>query len=116
MADPADPIVGEWYHLPRKAQKFFVVALDEQGGGVEIQYFDGTLDELAITEWYALGAERIEAPEDWTGPMDEEKDVLFPSGTEMRREDWAAPYDEDKEKRDAGPRAADYTEEETGED
>jgi len=67
--------------------------------------------------WYGLDIERIEPPEDWTGPMDNiEKDDLNPVGTEMRREDWEAPYQEEDEKRRAGPREPNETQEEPEDD
>lgn len=100
----ADPIVGCWYHRPEKAQKFQVVAVDETAETVEIQYFDGTVDEFELAVWPSLEAEPIEPPEDWTGPLDDvEKDDLTSAGTEMSREDWARPYREEDEKRRAGP-------------
>lgn len=105
MTKSADPLISQWYHYPQKAQKFQVIAADDRTAKVEIQYFDGNLDEFDLTTWYTMEVERIEAPEDWTGPMDNiEKDDLNPVGTEMRREDWAAPYDEELEKMEAGPR------------
>ena len=105
MISDTDPIIDEWYHHPAKAQKFKVTALDDHAATVEIQYFDGNIDELDIDTWYGLDIERIEAPEDWTGPMDNiEKDDLNPVGTEMQREDWETPYSEEDEKRRAGPR------------
>ena len=112
MSSKADPIIDAWYHYPEKAQKFKVTAFDEHTSTVEIQYFDGTIDEMGFDTWYGLDMERIEAPEDWTGPMDNiEKDDLNPVGTEMQREDWEAPYEEEDEKRRAGPRDSDETEE-----
>ena len=55
--------------------------------------------------------------EDWTGPMDNiEKDDLNPVGTEMQRADWDAPYQEADEKRRAGPRTSDETQEEAEDD
>jgi len=114
MTSEADPIIDAWYHYPAKAQKFKVTALDERTATVEIQYFDGNIDELDLDTWYGLDIERIEAPEDWTGPMDNiEKDDLNPVGTEMRREDWEAPYREEDEKQRAGPREPDETREES---
>ena len=105
MSRSADPIINQWYHYPQKAEKFHVTAIDDQAATVEIQYFDGNLDEFDLTAWYAMEVERIEEPEDWTGPMDNiEKDDLNPVGTEMRREDWEASYDEILEKTEAGPR------------
>ena len=40
------PIIGQWYHYPGKSQKFKVVALDLSDDTIEIQYFDGTIDEI----------------------------------------------------------------------
>ena len=109
MARSTDPIIAQWYHYPQKAQKFQVTAIDGKAATVEIHYFDGNLDEFDLTTWYAMEVERIEEPEDWTGPMDNiEKDDL----TEMRREDWEAPYDEELEKVKAGPRITEEEEEE----
>jgi len=108
MTKSTDPIIDQWYHYPQKAQKFLVTAIDETTHTVEIQYFDGSLDEFELTTWYAMEVEPVAAPEDWTGPMDNiERDDLNPVGTEMQREDWDAPYDEEQEKISAGPRVTD---------
>lgn len=74
MATP-QPGIGDWYRLSGGAL-FEVVALDDDDGTVEIQYFDGTLEEMDIEDWDAQwedGAlETAEAPEDWTGSVDVE--------------------------------------------
>ena len=117
MTSEADPIVNFWYHYPQKAQKFFVTSVDDRNGTVQVQYFGGAIDEFTLEEWYAFDIERIEAPEDWTGPMDNiEKDDLTPSGTEMSRDDWDAPFQELDEKRRAGPRVPPEEEEEPVDD
>lgn len=117
MTSAADPVVGEWYHMPEKAQKFLVVAIDDHSDTIEIQYFDGNLDELELAAWYALDVEHIEEPEDWTGPMDIlDLDDVSTTGAEMRREDWAEPYDEVLEKEHAGPRRSPATLEDWEED
>lgn len=104
MRYDAEPVAGNWYHYPDKAQKFKVVDVDEESGDIELQYYDGTVDQIDFYIWGSLGAERVEEPEDWTGPMDSiDKDDLDYQ-TEMEREDWAAPYDENFEKDKAGPR------------
>ena len=41
------PMIGDWYSL-RGGQLFEVVAVDEATGSVEMQYFDGTLEEMDI--------------------------------------------------------------------
>ena len=70
MTRTPNPIIDSWYHQAEKAQKFLVTAIDEHSDTVEIQYFDGTLDEIDLVSWYAMDVELVEAPEDWTGPVD----------------------------------------------
>lgn len=64
------PGIGDWYRLNGGAL-FEVVALDDDDGTIEIQYFDGTVEEMDIEDWEAQwedGAlEPAQAPEDWSG-------------------------------------------------
>jgi len=70
MSD-VDPIIGNWYRNQETGNDFEVVALDEDAQTIEIQYFDGELEELDLDAWYELPIESIEVPEDWSGPFDE---------------------------------------------
>ena len=70
MSD-VDPIIGNWYRNQDTGNDFEVVALDEDAQTIEIQYFDGEVEELDLDAWYELAIESIEAPEDWSGPFDE---------------------------------------------
>ncbi len=67
------PTIGNWYRI-KGSESFEVVALDEDDGTIELQYFDGTVEEMDLEDWQAeheVGAlEEIEAPEDWTGSVD----------------------------------------------
>jgi hypothetical protein len=51
-----------------------VVAFDEDDGTIELQYFDGTIEEMDLEDWQAeLEAGtlvEVEPPEDWTGSVD----------------------------------------------
>ena len=96
MARTTSPVIDSWYQYAEKAQKFLVTAIDEHSDTVEIQYFDGTLDEFDLVTWYSMDVEPVEAPEDWTGPVD--MDDLDSVDAEMSSEDWQAPYDEVLEK------------------
>lgn len=60
------PAVGNWYQRP-DSQKFEVVALDEDDGIVEIQYFSGEVDEVDFEAWSQSEVQAISPPEDWTG-------------------------------------------------
>ena len=70
MSD-VDPIIGNWYRNQETNNDFEVVALDEDAQTIEIQYFDGEVEELDLDAWYEQPIEAIETPEDWSGPFDE---------------------------------------------
>jgi hypothetical protein len=69
------PDIGEWYRL-RDGDSFEVVAVDEADGTIEVQYFDGTVEEIELSEWRVQSSngeiEDAEAPEDWSGSVDVE--------------------------------------------
>ena len=95
MAIDFDPIVGNWYEHVDKGQKFEVIAIDEDSGTVEIQFYDGDIEEVDYDAWYELDVEPSEPPEDWTGPVDDvEEDDLGYTETEMSGRDWEESYDE----------------------
>lgn len=66
----ASPLVGSWYRRLDRPQPFRVVAFDRDAGSIDIEYFDGTLDEWPLDHWRALDIEPCETPQDWTGPFD----------------------------------------------
>jgi len=103
MSYDMDPIVGNWYQHVDKGLDFEVVAVDEETTTVEIQYVDGTLDEITLDDWYEIDLEPAEPPEDWTGPLDavdeEEDEEPEVGGPE---DDWDEP---DAEPRPRGRRA-----------
>lgn len=63
------PIVGDWY-LDRNGELFEVVAIDNDDHTIEVQHFDGALEEFDNDEWLALVPRPADAPEDWTGSLD----------------------------------------------
>lgn len=71
MSNRLKPVVGQWYNHLDKGDVFQVVALDEESGWIEIQEFDGDLDEIDFEEWRQMSIESAAPPEDWTGPVDE---------------------------------------------
>lgn len=95
MATRNAPEVGQWYAHRDKGQMFQVVAFDADDGLVELQEFDGDLDEVDLDTWYAMALVPSEAPEDWTGPVDEIEtdDLGYSASAEMSPRDWRAPLD-----------------------
>jgi hypothetical protein len=71
-------MIGDWYSL-RGGELFEVVAVDEPEGTVEVQYFDGTVEELELDDWHAQCStgeiQEAEPPEDWTGSVDIDRDA-----------------------------------------
>lgn len=65
------PVVGSWYARPG-GDSFEIVAFDPDDGTIEIQYFDGTIEELDADEWREERIEAAQPPEDWTGSVDVE--------------------------------------------
>ena len=68
MANKFKASVHQWYLRHGSAAMFRVVAVDN--GSIEIQSFDGDIEELELEAWRDLDVELAEPPEDWTGPFD----------------------------------------------
>jgi hypothetical protein len=75
MVNQFDPIVDQWYSYKGsqrdKGEMFRVVAIDADADAIEIQTFDGDIEELDSEAWRDLDTEPAEAPENWTGPFDD---------------------------------------------
>jgi hypothetical protein len=85
------PGIGDWYRL-NGGQLFEVVAVDDDDGTIEIQYFDGAVEEMDVEDWDAQwdegGLEAAEEPpEDGTGSVDAEGSDADPRGTDASAED-----------------------------
>lgn len=80
------PVIGQWFRRPN-GTLFEVVAIDHEGMTVEVQQFDGTVDEFDIERWPDLLLTEASAPEDWSGSVDMDpedydngKDAELPNG------------------------------------
>ncbi|MCK4950665.1 MAG: hypothetical protein KAS48_02520 [Gammaproteobacteria bacterium] len=95
MSTESDPIVDNWYFHLDKGQRFMVVAVDKEKGAVDIQNFDGGLDEVSLSAWYDMDIELSEAPENWSGATDiAELDDFGTEITDTRPGDWSEPLQE----------------------
>ncbi|MGC1953130.1 MAG: DUF6763 family protein [Gammaproteobacteria bacterium] len=94
MQEHYEPSVGDWYR-DAEGRSFEIVAVDEEDGSIEVQYFDGAVEEYDIETWYELEIEPTAPPEDWSGPYDDlEKDDLGDTEVPMHPEDWNGPWDD----------------------
>ncbi len=94
MPNELDPIIGQWYVHRDKGEMFRVVAVDAASGCIEIQSFDGDVEEVEAGAWRDMDIETAAAPEDWTGPFDDiEPDDLGLTETAMSTQDWRRSLD-----------------------
>ena len=93
MSTEYEPRIGDWYKTVT-GDNFEIVAVDDDDETVEIQYFDGTVEELDFDTWYDMNVDAIEPPEDWSGSLDIER-VDYGVDLELRSNDqWANPLDQ----------------------
>lgn len=92
MSTEYEPRIGDWYRT-RSGDDFEIVALDADDQTLEIQYFDGTVEEIDLDTWYELDVDAIEPPEDWSGSLDIQRDD-YGVDLEMSKNDaWQNPLD-----------------------
>ena len=63
------PVIGHWFRRSN-GTLFEVVAVDEQDSTIEIQQYDGTIDEVDLEAWPELLPIEVSAPDDWSGAVD----------------------------------------------
>ncbi len=84
------PEVGSWFRVP-DGTTFEVVAADADDQTIEVQHFDGTIEEFDFDAWQELLLEPIDPPEDWSGSLDVDEEDL-PEDEEPRQQ-WDNPMD-----------------------
>jgi hypothetical protein len=67
------PRIGDWYQAIN-GDRFEIVALDEEEATLEIQHYDGAVEELDFDSWNEMEVSNIEQPEDWSGSLDIERE------------------------------------------
>jgi hypothetical protein len=103
MSNELDPIVDQWYFHEDKGQRFFVTAVNEDAETIEVQHFDGDIEDFTQDEWRDLDIELCEEPENWSGALDiSEPDDFGTEVTDTTATDWNEPqknyHDESREK------------------
>ena len=79
----AYPSIGQWFRRPN-GTLLEVVAVDEDDSTVEIQFFDGTIDEVELDSWREQFLIEVAAPEDWSGSVDmDPEDYVGKSSADM---------------------------------
>jgi hypothetical protein len=89
--EPA-PRIGDWYRNS-SGESFEIVAQDEEDETLELQYYDGTLEELDRETWESMRPQPIEPPEDWLGPMDLAREDSQDFEVWSETDDWLSELD-----------------------
>ena len=55
-------------------QDFEVVAYEIEEGLIEVQFFDGDIEEFEHDIWYEMTLAKIPPPEDWSGAIEVDED------------------------------------------
>ena len=88
----AIPAIGEWYRAPG-GLTFEVVAVDDEDGTIDIQHYDGTVEELDFDAWEESEFVATDPPEDYAGSLDIEREDY---GLELDQgigRDWSDPLE-----------------------
>ncbi len=67
------PAIGNWYQTV-EGEILEVVALDKDEQSIEVQFYDGTVEEYDTDTWEEVVHRRAEPPEDWSGSLDISRD------------------------------------------
>lgn len=86
------PLIGTWYK-DVTGQHFEIVAMDEDSGTLEIQFFDGTVEEIEFSNWEEFVFAEIEPPEDWSGSMDLAREDFGPDFDDLFNDERRNPLD-----------------------
>ena len=98
MAREYEPVAGQWYENIDENESFRVLSVDEDSELIEIEYLDGDIEEIDIDTWREFDLDKIDQPEGWSAPEDdEEEDEKAEKEEEDEDDDWD---DEDEDDED----------------
>lgn len=66
-----EPQIGQWYEQLGKGELFQVTGVDDRAKTIEIQSYNGDIDEIDADTWAALPLVFAELPEGLTAPAEE---------------------------------------------
>ena len=101
MATELDPVVGNWYLNTETDTTFEVMAIDEDEGTVEVQMYEGEVEEIDIDDWYEMNLEEAAEPDDWVGAYDdtddeEEEDIEDLDEEDEEDDEWDDEFEEEE--------------------
>lgn len=71
MYNTIEPRIRSWYQRSGEKEVFQVVAVDDDEALIELQHYDGDVEELTLDEWREMDIEVADPPEDFAGALDD---------------------------------------------
>jgi hypothetical protein len=84
------PEVGKWFK-GADGTTFEVVAVDRDDLTIEVQHYDGTVEEFDVDSWREMQLQPTPPPEDWTGSMDVDDEDR--PGNDETHQSWGDPLE-----------------------
>ena len=81
------PTIGQWY-LNKSGAAFEVVAIDTASDAIDIQFVDGTVDELDDDRWARTIIEEIDPPKDCMTSLVDSSDADIIQTEFVPRSEW----------------------------
>lgn len=75
MSTPFEPVTGQWY---QDFERRIFQVLDADVDSIEVQYYDGEIEEFDMDTWYFMELQPAEQPLDWSDVLqDYDRDDLI---------------------------------------
>jgi len=68
-----EPVVGKVYE-DADGLAFEILEFDEDDGTIEIQYEDGTIDEIDLDTWYEMDLQQVKTPDKSDDDIEDEEE------------------------------------------
>ena len=91
MSSPL-PAIGDWYQAAGGVL-FEVIAVNEQDSTIDIQHFDGTVEELDLDAWEEDELRPADPPEDYSGSLDIEREDYGVDLDRSTTHEWTDPLE-----------------------
>lgn len=88
------PDIGDWFIIVESDERFEVVAINDDGDSIDVQFFDGEITEYDRESWEQLDLKPCAPPEDWSGPFEIDPEELDDTEESMQPDYEDSPLDQ----------------------
>ncbi|WP_144395015.1 DUF6763 family protein [Pleionea sediminis] len=70
--------IGHWYRINFTLEPVEVIGLDDNEQTIELQHYEGEIESLDVNDWESLTPIEVDAPDDWSGAYEVERQDVHP--------------------------------------